>query len=69
MRYKLNPIVIVLNNEGYGTERPMQDGSYNDVYPWQYSRIPDVLGAGRGFIVRTEEELDKALIAAEKKYR
>ncbi len=66
VRYKLNPIVIVLNNGGYGTERPMQDGPYNDVHPWQYSRIPDVLGAGQGFIVRTEEELDKALIAAEK---
>src|SRR5207248_5348234 len=25
-RFKLNPIVIVLNNGGYGTERPMQDG-------------------------------------------
>lgn len=66
VRYKLNPIVIVLNNGGYGTERPMQDGPYNDVHRWQYSRIPDVLGAGRGFVVRTEEELDKALIAAEK---
>ena len=25
-RYGLNPVVIVLNNFGYGTERPMQDG-------------------------------------------
>jgi TPP-dependent 2-oxoacid decarboxylase len=65
-RYKLNPIVIVLNNGGYGTERPMQDGSYNDVHRWQYSCIPEVLGAGHGFVVGTEEELDRALIAAEK---
>jgi indolepyruvate decarboxylase len=65
-RYKLNPIVIVLNNSGYGTERQMQDGPYNDVWPWRYSRIPEVLGAGRGFAVETEAELDRALIEAER---
>jgi indolepyruvate decarboxylase len=65
VRYKLNPIVIVLNNGGYGTERQMQDGSYNDVVPWQYHRLPEILGAGRGFLVTTESELDQALEAAE----
>jgi indolepyruvate decarboxylase len=65
-RYKLNPIVIVLNNSGYGTERQMQDGPYNDVWPWRYSRIPEVLGAGRGFAVETEAELNRALIEAER---
>jgi indolepyruvate decarboxylase len=65
-RYGLNPVVVVLNNRGYGTERHMQDGAYNDVWPWQYSQLPEVLGAGRGFVVRTEEELDRALIEAER---
>jgi len=65
-RYELNPIVIVLNNSGYGTERQMQDGPYNDVWPWRYSRIPEILGAGRGFIVETEAELDRALLEAER---
>jgi indolepyruvate decarboxylase len=60
-RYKLNPVVVVLNNNGYGTERHMQDGPYNDVWPWQYHRVPDVLGAGHGFVVETEEDLDIAL--------
>jgi len=64
-RYKLNPIVVVLNNRGYGTERHMQDGAYNDVYPWQFSRLPQILDTGRGFIVRTENELDAALTAAQ----
>jgi indolepyruvate decarboxylase len=63
-RFNLNPIVVVLNNRGYGTERPMQDGSFNDVLLWQYSRIPEVLGAGRGFDVGTEDQLDVALHAA-----
>ena len=60
-RYGLNPVVIVLNNFGYGTERQMQDGAYNDVWLWQYSKLPAVLGAGRGFVVRTEKELEDAL--------
>jgi len=61
LRYGLNPIVVVLNNRGYGTERPMQDGPYNDVQPWQFHRLPEVLGGGRGFLVRTAKELDDAL--------
>jgi len=68
-RYKLNPVVVVLNNNGYGTERQMQDGPYNDVWPWHYSRLPEILGAGRGFIVETEEELDRALLEAEQHTR
>jgi indolepyruvate decarboxylase len=64
VRYGLNPIVIVLNNGGYGTERPMLDGPFNDIHVWHYAKLPDVLGAGRGFDVRTEDELDRALAGA-----
>lgn len=64
VRYGLNPIVVVLNNRGYGTERHIQDGAYNDILEWNYHLIPDLLGAGRGFLVETEEQLDQALIAA-----
>jgi indolepyruvate decarboxylase len=63
-RYGLNPIVIVLNNFGYGTERPMLDGKFNDVAPWQFARLPDLFGSGKGFEVRTEEEFEEALEAA-----
>lgn len=68
-RYGLNPIIIVLNNFGYGTERHMQDGAYNDVLPWHYSKLPEVLGSGRGFVVRTEAELEHALTEARKENR
>ncbi|HSU54328.1 MAG TPA: thiamine pyrophosphate-binding protein [Candidatus Dormibacteraeota bacterium] len=64
-RYQLNPVVVVLNNRGYGTERHMQDGPYNDVWPLHYSRFPDVIGEGRGYLVQTEEELDRALSEVE----
>ncbi len=66
LRYGLNPIVVVLNNRGYGTERPMQDGPYNDLQPWRFHRVPDVLGGGRGFLIHTEKELNDALTAAAK---
>jgi indolepyruvate decarboxylase len=65
-RYGLNPVVVLLNNGGYGTERPMQDGPYNDLWPWKYHRLPEILGAGRGFVVETEAELDSALLEAER---
>ena len=63
-RYHLNPIVIVLDNSGYGTERPMLDGGFNDVSSWRYAHLPELFGAGKGFEVHTEEDLEKALEAA-----
>lgn len=60
-RYRQNPIVIVFDNDGYGTERPMLDGAFNDVPRWNFSRIPEVLGAGLGFKVTTEREMAEAL--------
>jgi indolepyruvate decarboxylase len=65
VRYGLNPIVIVLNNKGYGTERPMCDGSFNDLLPWQYHLIPQVLGSGLGFDIYTEDELEEALVQSQ----
>jgi indolepyruvate decarboxylase len=60
-RYGLNPIVVVLNNHGYTTERFLLDGPFNDIHEWKFHRIPEVLGAGLGLEVRTEGELDEAL--------
>jgi TPP-dependent 2-oxoacid decarboxylase len=64
VRYQLDPIVIVLNNRGYGTERQIHDGAYNDVATWRFHRLPDVLGAGRAFLVQTEADLEDALAQA-----
>ncbi|ORU90657.1 MAG: preprotein translocase subunit Tim44 [Cycloclasticus sp. symbiont of Poecilosclerida sp. M] len=65
-RFKLNPIIIVLNNRGYGTERPMLDGQFNDIHPWQFSKIPLVLNAGKGFYIKSENQLEEALVQTEK---
>ncbi len=65
LRFNLNPIVIVLNNGGYGTERSILDGSFNDIPTWQYNLIPKIVGGGKGFIVETEEQFEDALLYAE----
>jgi len=69
VRFNLNPIIIVLNNKGYGTERPMLDGPFNDILPWNYSQIPDMIGGhGKGFVIETEDQLEESLSAVEKIY-
>ncbi|MFO0978817.1 MAG: thiamine pyrophosphate-binding protein [Planctomycetaceae bacterium] len=64
VRQKFNPIVIVLNNKGYSTERFIQEGPFNDILNWQYHKMPELLGAGWGFEVFTEGDLEKAFKAA-----
>ena len=64
VRYGLDPIVILLDNAGYGTERPLLDGPFNDIVPWRYEQLPEILGAGYGYDVHTESDLDAALTAA-----
>lgn len=61
VRYHIDPIVIVLNNHGYGTERPLLEGTYNDIQNWNYTDIPKVLEGGIGIKAKTEEEFDRAL--------
>jgi indolepyruvate decarboxylase len=63
VRHGHAPIVIVLNNRGYGTERFLHEGQweYNDIHSWQYHKLPEVLGGGTGYEVRTEGEFDAAL--------
>ncbi|MEX0777967.1 MAG: thiamine pyrophosphate-binding protein [Phycisphaeraceae bacterium] len=61
VRYGLNPIVFVLNNRGYTTERFIHEGPYNDVHEWAYHNLPQVLGAGWGCQVQTEGQLEHAL--------
>jgi indolepyruvate decarboxylase len=64
-KYGLNPIIFVLNNKGYTTERFIHEGPYNNIHNWAYHRCPEVMNAGWGAEVRTEGELEEALITAE----
>jgi indolepyruvate decarboxylase len=64
VRLGLPVTVIVLDNKGYGTERLLLEGGFNDINPWQYQLLPQVLGGGTGWEVRTEGEFDAAIARA-----
>ncbi len=63
-RRGLNPIVFVLNNRGYTTERFIHEGPYNDVHEWAYHQMPLLLRSGWGCEVATEDQLETALAQA-----
>ncbi len=65
------PIVIVLDNHGYGTERYLHEGEwrYNEIQPWNYAGLPAIYcggqgGTAQGKLVRTQSEFNAALEAA-----
>lgn len=66
VRRGLNPIVIVLDNGGYGTERALHPGDwgYNEIHRWSYGEFTRVIGGGISHRIHTEEDFDKALKAA-----
>jgi indolepyruvate decarboxylase len=66
VRHKFPTIVIVLDNDGYGTEKLLHPGDweFNAIHPWNYDKLPEVLGGGKGYRARTEGEFDAALRAA-----
>lgn len=57
---KLNPIVFIINNDGYATERQIVDGPFNDIASWSYHKITEVVG-GIGARVTTEAQLEEIL--------
>lgn len=68
-RFGANPIIFVLNNDGYMVERalePNPDWSYNDLAKWRYADLPRALGCADWITARVETlgELDAAMKAA-----
>jgi indolepyruvate decarboxylase len=64
VRYGQAPIVILLNNRGYSTEREILEGPFNDVHEWQYDKVCDLIGGGKGSRVSTQREFEQSLAAA-----
>lgn len=66
VRHGHSPIIIVLDNHGYGTERYLQKGDwkYNEIASWNYWKLPEVYGSGKGHLVTNEGEFDRALTEA-----
>jgi TPP-dependent 2-oxoacid decarboxylase len=64
IRNDQNPVIFLINNEGYQIERVIYDNVYNDIQSWQYHKLPEIFGGGLSFRVGTEGELEEALNAA-----
>jgi len=63
---KLNPIVLLINNGGWGIFRPVVERrELLDIPPWPYAALARDWG-GTGFEVRTLSELRNALVEADK---
>jgi TPP-dependent 2-oxoacid decarboxylase len=68
IRERRPAIFVIVNNDGYLIERYLhQDGPYNDIQMWNYSRLSDLF-RGEGFVigsqVANEEELEQAMKTA-----
>lgn len=63
-RYQLAPVIVVLNNAGYGTQRLILDGDFNHIHSWHYTKVCEVLGAGRAWIAYSVHTLTMAMQAA-----
>lgn len=61
---KLNPIVFVLNNQGFSTERMLKEGEFNNIRNWDYHQICTLIRGGKGYEVRTEEALEDVVTKA-----
>lgn len=65
-RYRLNPIVVLLNNGGWGIFRPIANRQDLLALPsWRYAELARLWG-GRGFRVETVGQLRRALEQAAK---
>jgi indolepyruvate decarboxylase len=64
-RLGLKPIVLILNNEGYGTMRKIRDGEFNVISRWNYGKICELVGGGgEAIVAKTKGELDGAIRSA-----
>jgi TPP-dependent 2-oxoacid decarboxylase len=69
VRFGLNPIIMVLNNDGYGTMRRIRDGCFNIITQWNYSKVCELVRGGEAIMASTKGEFDVALSRAQKSSR
>lgn len=56
----VNPIIVVVDNQGYGTQRPMMDGTFNDIPQLRAEILPTAFGKGKGILCENETEFQAA---------
>jgi indolepyruvate decarboxylase len=64
VRLGIKPILLVLNNDGYGTMRKIRDGRFNEITRWNYGKICELVGGGNAIIAGTKGQLDGAIRSA-----
>lgn len=57
-------VFIILDNQGFGTQRPILEGPFNEIPALAAEQLVAVIGSGNGWLVETEKELDQALTEA-----
>lgn len=73
IRYKLTPVIFLLNNEGYSIERAIwgPNQGYNDISPgWKWTQLCESFGGTPGkdcvsYKVSTKQQLDELLTSPE----
>lgn len=66
VRLGLNPVILILNNDGYGTMRKIHDGKFNVITRWNYSKICELVGGGESVTASSKGELDEAILGAQR---
>ncbi|KAF3225634.1 Pyruvate decarboxylase 1 [Orbilia oligospora] len=62
IRHGLKPIIVLINNDGYTTERIAHgpEMGYNDIQPWKYRKFLRAFGANKGeyknFAIKTKSQ-------------
>ncbi len=64
VRLNLKPIIIILNNDGFGTMRKIRDGAFNTTSRWNYGKICELIGGGNFTTAETKGQFDGALQSA-----
>lgn len=64
-KFGMKPIVFVLNNDGYGTQRFILDGKFNEILRWNYTQLTEMFGVGTSKKVSTNAELEVAIAEAQ----
>jgi TPP-dependent 2-oxoacid decarboxylase len=60
-KQRMTPVVFLINNDGYGTQRHILEGHFNEIHPWDYPKLCELLRYGKAHRVTTHEELAKTL--------
>ncbi|QDZ23792.1 pyruvate decarboxylase [Chloropicon primus] len=72
VRFGANPLIILINNDGYTIEVEIHDGPYNNILQWDYCKMVDAVSNGQTaftYKVTTETEAEEALRLACSKER